>query len=250
MKLRECVFHSEDVSRLCEFYGEVLQMEIESGETYRQIDTAVGTLALCSLDLAEEMAPGVVSAGTNRSVMLQFEVEDVDEEYERLSKMGVEWIKPPTTQPWGSRSVWFLDPDGNAIDFFCRPGEDMAHPPYTMTHCCMVTNDVRRLGNFYMDLVGIQDSAGEKYEELDLDGGILAVCAFEISNGMAPGVFVPGENKGVVVGFEVEDADLEYERLVEKGVSCVKPLETYKWGTRSAWFRDPDGGIVNLLSVV
>jgi len=27
-------------------------------------------------------------------------------------------VKPPTTQPWGTRSVYFRDPDGNLVDFF------------------------------------------------------------------------------------------------------------------------------------
>ena len=90
MKLSECVFHTEDVGRLSEFYGEVLRMDIERGGCYRQIDTAVGRLALCDIGIAEEMAPGVVSAASNRSVLIQFEVADVDAEYERLEKMGVQ----------------------------------------------------------------------------------------------------------------------------------------------------------------
>ena len=85
---------------------------------------------------------------------------------------------------------------------------------------------------------------------MDLDGGILAVYASDISNGMAPGAFLYGENKSVVVGFALEDVDRQYDRLVEKGVSCVKARETYEWGTRSACFRDPGGGIVDLLTVV
>jgi catechol 2,3-dioxygenase-like lactoylglutathione lyase family enzyme len=28
------------------------------------------------------------------------------------------WVKPPTTQPWGTRSLYFRDPDGNLIDFY------------------------------------------------------------------------------------------------------------------------------------
>ncbi|HKW35048.1 MAG TPA: nuclear transport factor 2 family protein [Candidatus Acidoferrum sp.] len=28
------------------------------------------------------------------------------------------WVKPPTTQPWGTRSVYFRDPDGNLVNFF------------------------------------------------------------------------------------------------------------------------------------
>ena len=27
-------------------------------------------------------------------------------------------VKPPTTQPWGRRSVWFRDPDGNIVNFY------------------------------------------------------------------------------------------------------------------------------------
>ena len=137
-------------------------MKIEPGGTYRQIDTDVGRLVLCNIDIAEEMATGVLLPGSNRSVMLQFTVEDVDEEYERLERIGVELIKHPTTQPWGSRSVWFRDPDGNAIDLYCRPGEEMVNPPYALTHCCMVTEGVRVLGDFYMNLLGIEDSDGER----------------------------------------------------------------------------------------
>jgi catechol 2,3-dioxygenase-like lactoylglutathione lyase family enzyme len=28
------------------------------------------------------------------------------------------WVKGPTTQPWGTRSIYFRDPDGNLVDFF------------------------------------------------------------------------------------------------------------------------------------
>jgi predicted ester cyclase len=33
------------------------------------------------------------------------------------------------------------------------------------------------------------------------------------------------------------------------GVPVVKPPETYPWGRRSAWFRDPDGNIINFYMV-
>jgi len=29
-------------------------------------------------------------------------------------------VKPPTTQPWGNRSIYFRDPDGNLINFYSR----------------------------------------------------------------------------------------------------------------------------------
>jgi catechol 2,3-dioxygenase-like lactoylglutathione lyase family enzyme len=39
---------------------------------------------------------------------------------ERLLTEGVEIVKPPTTQPWGRRSVWFRDPDGNVVSFYAN----------------------------------------------------------------------------------------------------------------------------------
>jgi len=40
-------------------------------------------------------------------------VDDVDREYEELKAKGVDFIKPPTTQPWGQRIAYFEDPEGN-----------------------------------------------------------------------------------------------------------------------------------------
>jgi catechol 2,3-dioxygenase-like lactoylglutathione lyase family enzyme len=47
-----------------------------------------------------------------------FEVKDVDAEYERLKVLKAEFVKLPTTYPWGNRAVWFRDPDGNIVDFY------------------------------------------------------------------------------------------------------------------------------------
>jgi len=118
MKLTHCCLVTKDVKQLCDFYREVLQIDLESGDTYEEFHTEGGILAICNVELSNGMAPESFEAGSNRSFMVQFEVDDVDREYERLQKLNVEWVKPPTTQPWGSRSIWFRDPDGNVVDFF------------------------------------------------------------------------------------------------------------------------------------
>jgi catechol 2,3-dioxygenase-like lactoylglutathione lyase family enzyme len=66
------------------------------------------------------MAPGSTANAGTGSAVLEFEVEDVDVEYQRLRDLNVPIVKPPTTQPWGVRSVWFRDPDGNVINFYAR----------------------------------------------------------------------------------------------------------------------------------
>jgi uncharacterized glyoxalase superfamily protein PhnB len=51
-------------------------------------------------------------------VILDFRVDDVDREFMRIDQLGVEWVLPPTTQPWGSRSMVFRDPEGNLVNVF------------------------------------------------------------------------------------------------------------------------------------
>jgi predicted enzyme related to lactoylglutathione lyase len=54
----------------------------------------------------------------NRSVILDFEVADVDRERARIADLVGPLVLEPTNQPWGNRSMLFRDPDGNLINFF------------------------------------------------------------------------------------------------------------------------------------
>jgi len=98
---------TENAPRLADFYAEVLGVEAEGDDVQ-----------------VELRAQG---AGTG-SVTLAFRVQDVDAEYERLKTLGVAFVKPPQTHPWGARSFWFRDPDGHIISStfspFCRRRKD------------------------------------------------------------------------------------------------------------------------------
>ena len=108
-----------DVRRLVNFYENVLGMKAEwSGEQYAELRTGVGVLAIFSADAQEKYIAGSAKAGSNRSTILEFKVADVDHEYERLQPLVTIWVKKPTTQPWGTRSAYFRDPDGNLVDFY------------------------------------------------------------------------------------------------------------------------------------
>lgn len=48
---------------------------------------------------------------------LEFTVDDVDAEYQRLLVAGVSIENEPVTYPWRCRAIGFRDPDGNFIDF-------------------------------------------------------------------------------------------------------------------------------------
>ena len=108
-----------NVNRLVNFYESVLGMRAQrSGEQYAEFHTGVGVLAIFSAEAQEKYIPGSADAAKNRSAILEFKVANVDHEFERLQPLVKIWIKKPTTQPWGMRSIYFRDPDGNLVDFY------------------------------------------------------------------------------------------------------------------------------------
>ena len=118
-KLVNTCLITNDVKRLVEFYEPILALKAKrTGEDYAEFPTGVGVLAVFSEDAQEKYIPGSAEAAKNKSVVLQFRVGDVDQEYRRLQGLVKTWVKPPTTQPWGTRSIYFRDPDGNLVDFY------------------------------------------------------------------------------------------------------------------------------------
>ena len=112
-----------NVKGLVRFYESVLQEKaIWSGEDYAEIRTGVGVLAIFSAQAQDRYIPGSAIAANNKGVVLEFKVvADIDEEFRRLHPFVKTWVKPPTTQPWGTRSFYFRDPDGNLVDFYSQP---------------------------------------------------------------------------------------------------------------------------------
>jgi catechol 2,3-dioxygenase-like lactoylglutathione lyase family enzyme len=72
---------------------------------------------------ASGQGAGARAPGRRDEIILDFMVDDVDAEYPRIAALGVEWVMPPTTQPWGNRSMIFHDPAGNLVNVFSRPSE-------------------------------------------------------------------------------------------------------------------------------
>jgi catechol 2,3-dioxygenase-like lactoylglutathione lyase family enzyme len=116
--INTCLITS-DVNRLSAFYTKVLKAEPEkTGNDYVEFRTGAGVLAIFSAEAQEKYIPGSAKPGENHSAILEFKVSDVDQEYTRLHAFVQTWVKGPTTQPWGTRSIYFRDPDGNLVDFF------------------------------------------------------------------------------------------------------------------------------------
>jgi catechol 2,3-dioxygenase-like lactoylglutathione lyase family enzyme len=110
---------TNDVKRLTAFYTQALQLEpVKTGDDYVEFRMGTAVLALFAADAQERYIPGSTTPGQNHSAILEFRVKDVDQEYARLHDLVKVWVKGPTTQPWGTRSIYFRDPDGNLLNFF------------------------------------------------------------------------------------------------------------------------------------
>ena len=120
--LRSICLITENVPKLRDFYKNVLQLTVEGSDTFVSFPTSDTPLTIFHAAGMEEMAPNSTQGMGTGSIVLEFEVDDVDAEYARLLEMHVPIVKLPTTQPWGLRSVWFRDPDGNIINFFAHVG--------------------------------------------------------------------------------------------------------------------------------
>lgn len=108
-----------DVKRLVGFYEMVTRVPAVWGnDLFAEIPTPVGTLAIGSDKTVPLFGDGSAEPAANRSAIVEFIVEDVDGEYERLREHVAEIVTPPTTMPWGNRALLFRDPDGNLVNLF------------------------------------------------------------------------------------------------------------------------------------
>jgi catechol 2,3-dioxygenase-like lactoylglutathione lyase family enzyme len=109
---------TSNVPALRDFYTRVLAVQAEGDDVHVELRTEGAGMTLFSVDGMEEMAPSSMQGAGYGSVVIAFQVKDVDAEYERLKTLGVAFVKLPQTHPWGARSVWFRDPDGTIVNFY------------------------------------------------------------------------------------------------------------------------------------
>ena len=121
MNLSSIRIITADIKRLVSFYEHVTGLSFQwYTEDFAELRTSNGTLAIGSTKtLALFGNNDIATAASNRSVIIEFRVDDVDDRYQQLNQLAdKEVVQEPTTMPWGNRSLLFRDPDGNLINFF------------------------------------------------------------------------------------------------------------------------------------
>lgn len=123
LKNIDCVLiWTDNVERLAKFYEEKLGLEIDAKLNHPQ-DT--GTLYKFP-NGGPQFWIGLHSEvkGQNRDSarhMINFLVDNVDEEYKNLKEKGVQFIADPFSGPTGNgRFATFKDPDGNLLQLWSK----------------------------------------------------------------------------------------------------------------------------------
>jgi catechol 2,3-dioxygenase-like lactoylglutathione lyase family enzyme len=127
MKLVQSRIVTDDVERLAGFYARLLGVPVALNEYYVEIEAGPASIGFSRRRFTEYREPDQCQLyrGLRRrdEIILDFLVGDVDAEYPRVAAFGVDWVLPPTTQPWGNRSMVFRDPAGNLVNVFSRRAE-------------------------------------------------------------------------------------------------------------------------------
>lgn len=115
----------------------------------------------------------------------------------------------------------------------------------------LMTGDVPRAHAFYADLLGLRDAfASDWYVSLAAAGDAnvqLGIVARD--HGSVPDAF-RATGAGMLVTVEVDDVDAVHARAVERGLPFHIELRDEPWGQRHFITEDPDGVLVDVVTVI
>jgi predicted enzyme related to lactoylglutathione lyase len=124
IQFTDVCFITNDVLRLRAFYEAVFGSRAEGDEIHSWLTAGGVTFVFDHVGIAEENTTfRYIKAGGANNIIVGFNVDDVDPEYNRLLPLGAEMLNEPATHPWGARSFQFKDPDGNILNFRSFPKE-------------------------------------------------------------------------------------------------------------------------------
>ncbi|MGM9480056.1 VOC family protein [Roseateles sp. NT4] len=118
MKFASTRLIAADIKAMVSFYELVTGRQAEwLAPVFAEIVTPAATLAIGSAKTVALFKEGSAEPAANRTALLEFMVEDVDAEFERL-KDKASWVHEPKMLPWGNKSAQLRDPEGSIVSLF------------------------------------------------------------------------------------------------------------------------------------
>ena len=113
---------TDDVRRLAAFYARLLDAQVTLNDYYVEVPAGPASVGFSRRRFTEYRDSPAAGRGClsppRAEVIFDFQAADVDAEYRRIAALGVDWVMPPTAQPWGNRTMTFRDPAGILINVF------------------------------------------------------------------------------------------------------------------------------------
>ena len=118
MKLASTRLIAADIKAMVTFYEMVTGLRAEwLAPVFAEIVTSAATLAIGAVETVALWKEGSTEPGANRTACIEFQVEDIDAEYERL-KDKVPLVHELKMMPWGNKTFQFRDPEGTAVSLY------------------------------------------------------------------------------------------------------------------------------------
>ena len=110
-----------DMAAMRRFYESVLCLSLTRELSAGWIEYQIGgtTLALSRPGRTARDAP-TPTGSASLQLAFQVAVDDVDRCADELLRHGVDLLEPPTDQPFGHRTLFFRDPDGNLLEVYAE----------------------------------------------------------------------------------------------------------------------------------
>jgi len=118
MKFASTRLIAADIKGMVAFYEMVTGQTAEwLAPVFAEIVTPAATLAIGSAETVTLWKEGSAEPGANRTAYIEFQVDDIDAEYDRL-KEKVRLVHELKTMPWGNKTFQFRDPEGTAVSLY------------------------------------------------------------------------------------------------------------------------------------
>lgn len=117
------------------------------------------------------------------------------------------------------------------------------------TDICLITDHVSALAAFYEKLFDVKAQGDAVHSFIAAPGLGIAIYSKDVAMNERPELqYSSHGDDRFYIGFNCEDADMEYERIKALGIcSPTKPI-VWHWKAKSFYFKDLDGNMIVIRS--
>lgn len=116
------------------------------------------------------------------------------------------------------------------------------------TDICFITHDVLKLRRFYESVFNVESEGDEVHSFLTIGGLGIAIYARSSAESDMGFDFTEAGTGLFTIGFTVDDADAEFQRISALDLCDVTPPQVWPWGATSFRVTDLDGNIIVIRS--